>query len=352
MVAAGALAGCGSGSRTRIHPNADVVTRDDATAVATTLDEVEQALDAAESGDVVFVPPTATIDLTGTWIIPVPEGVTLAGGRGVRGPRGPVPGALFYTREGDESGGVGETLQKFFLQDGARITGIRLTGHHHEYVNAEIAYNSDYYAHRGGGIRVSGEGEVDNCEISGWPYAAVSLGDTAHVHHNYLHHNTWEGLGYGVAVSSDGKPVIEHNYFNYNRHAIAGEGHPDTAYVARYNVVGPDWIGHQFDMHGTEGMSGTAGSTTEIRHNTFQATRALEVKSRNPGGEYPAIHIRGTPTEGVWVEHNWFYHESREGAYEQTGGPHRVTFTNNHYGEDEPSDPDVGAPMSRRGGLF
>ena len=348
--AAGALAGCTSRSPATVHPDADVVTRDQATAVVTSRSGLKEELDAAESGDVVFIPPTVTIDLTGMWQLIVPGGVTLAGGRGIRGPRGPLPGALLHSQDGDEPPGR-ETYAKFILDKGARLTGLRLRGHHHEYVNPQYAYDGDYYAHRGDGVAVPFEGEVDNNEIYDWVHAAVSVDDSSHVHHNHIHHNTWEGLGYGVSVGTGGMPIIEHNYFNYNRHSINGAGDPRTSYVARYNVVGPEWMGHPFDMHGTEdGDGGIAGDRIEIHHNTFQNNSVLSINTRDPGPE-PAIKIRGTPTTGVWIERNWFYHDTREGAYTQYGGLKKVHFSKNHYGTNEPSDPDVGAPQ-KRGGLF
>lgn len=307
----------------------------------TTQEGLVRALESASRDDTVAVDPGAEISLNGIWRVTVPAGVTLSGGRGEE-----RPGALLYSIDGDE--GPDEKFhKKFRLQPGARFTGFRLRGHHQQYVNPETAFDEDYYAHRGGGVRASDDAEIDNNEISGWPHAAVlSVGD-AHVHHNFIHHNAWEGLGYGVGVpAGDHMPRIEYNYFNYNRHSITGGGGPDVGYIAQYNVFGEDWIGAQIDMHGTEGMTGVAGKRIEIRRNTFKATHAVEEKTRNPDREYPAILIRGTPTEGMWVENNWFRHADRDGAYKQSGGPENVTFTNNHYGEGPPSQSDIGAPPS------
>lgn len=345
--AAGALAGCTSGGPRRVHPDVDVVTAERATAEVTSLGGLRDALGSASAGDVVYVPPTETIDLTGEWLLEVPSGVTLAGGRGQPGPKGPLQGALLRSSDGDESPD-GETSQKFLLADGARFTGFRLRGHHHDYVNPVRKYDGDFYAHRGGGVKAEGKAEVDNNEIYDWVHAAVATTASARVHHNHVHHNCWEGLGYGVAVGHAGRPVIEHNYFNYNRHAISGEGHPETAYVARYNVCGPDWVGPQFDVHGTEGTSGVAGRRFEMAHNTFCATYAVN-EVTGSDDPLPAIYVRGTPKERVAVRNNWFYHRSRDGAYLQTGGPHEVTFSGNHYGRLPPGDEDVGAPRSHDG---
>lgn len=309
-----------------------------------TRDGLLTALESATRGDVVAVDPTAEIDLSGLWNVHVPTGVTVAGGRGVAG----AAGARLYSPEGD-NGPRGQTdPEKFRLGEGARFTGFRLSGHHDEYVNPEEAYDGDYFAHTGVGVRVGAGGVVDHCDISGWPFAAVLAEDDAHVHNNFLHHNTWEGLGYGVAVpKGEHMPIIEFNEFNYNRHSITSARSPEPGYVARFNVVGEDWVGHQFDVHGTEGMTGVAGDKFVIHNNTFRATRAVEAKTRDPGGEYPAIHVRGTPTTGAWIERNWFYHETQEAAFAQPNGPEKVHFANNHYGRSEPTEFFVGAQVWR-----
>lgn len=308
------------------------------------LEALLEAVEAAEPGDVVAVDPGAEIDLSGVWNVTIPAGVTLQGGRGPDG----APGALVYSTEGDEGRRNRSPQEKFRLGEGARFTGFRLRGHHHEYVNPWEELDGDYLAHRGGGVRVGAGGVVDNNEISGWPHAAVAAERDAHVHNNFLHHNTWEGLGYGVTVpDGDNMPVIEFNRFNYNRHSINCLGGPQAGYVARYNLVGEDWVGHQFDVHGSEGMTGVAGDEIVIHNNTFRGTRAVQAKTRDPGGEYPAIHVRGLPETGVWIERNWFYHDSREAAYEQPDGPRRASFSNNHYGPDEPRSPLVGVPEFR-----
>jgi len=303
---------------------------DDEPTVASSLGDLRDSLGAATWGDVVYVPPDVEIDLTGTWRLSIPDGVTLASD----GRMDDHDGARFHSSPGDEA--PEQHTHKFELGRSARLTGVQLEGHHHEYVNPIEEHDGDFYAHRGNGVWAGRDAVVDNNEISGWLYAAVWAEDDAHVHDNFLHHNTWGGLGYGVVVpSGDNMPLIEDNRFNYNRHSIAAGGGPEVGYVARNNVVGPDWVGAQFDMHGDEGMVGVAGDEVVIEGNTFRGTHTVEAKTRNPGAEVPAIHIRGTPETGVWVENNHFYHEDRASAYQQTDGPHRVHFSDNTYGRPE-----------------
>lgn len=342
LVAAGssALAGCSfleTEPETRTPP--PTRTETPTPGAVDTLAALLGTLESAESGDVVRVSADAAIDVSGEWSIRVPAGVTLSGG----GRAGGAGGATLYSTEGDETPHGRNGLLKFRLGEGARFTGFRLVGHHHEYVNPAEAFDGDYYAHRGGGVRAGSGAEVDNNEISGWVSAAVRAEDDAHVHDNFIHHNAWEGLGYGVAVpSGDHMPLVENNRFNYNRHSVTGGGGPDVGYVARNNVVGRDWVGAQFDMHGSDGMTGIAGSKIVIEGNVFRATTVVDAKTRDPDGVYPAILIRGTPTEGVWVERNRFYHPNREAAYEQTVGPTRAHFSGNVYNADETADPGDG----------
>lgn len=326
------------------RPPEETPTEEETGPVVDSTDQLVGALNAASEGDVITVAPDAELDLTGRWGITVPSGVTLAGTR-----EDGTPGALLQSPEGDETPESNSVKRKLELEEGARLTGCRLEGQYHEYVNPEEEHDGDYYAHNGGGGVTAKKGsEVDNNEISGWPYAAVFARGDPYIHDNYIHHNTWEGLGYGVAIP-EGRhmPVIESNEFNYNRHSISGAGGSEVGFIARYNVVGEDWVGSQFDMHGTEGMEGIAGKRIVIRQNTFKATRAVEAKTRNPGREYPAIDIRGTPTEGAYIQHNWFYHEDPESALRQPNGFENVHFEENHYGRREPVSMNIGAPATR-----
>ena len=47
------------------------------------------------------------------------------------------------------------------------------------------------------------------------------------MHHNFIHHNQYNGLGYGVCHGS-AYSLIEANLFDANRHSIAGTGVPKS----------------------------------------------------------------------------------------------------------------------------
>jgi hypothetical protein len=283
--------------------------------------ELLNALGSATDGDVVYVGGSAEINLGGTEIT-VPSGVTLASDRGVSG----AAGGHIYT--------TSIMWPLVYVSDGARVTGLRVSGPSYSYRE----YNSDEVDM---GLRVTGSNvEIDNNEIYGFTHAAVRPGGDTHVHHNHIHHNPMDGLGYGVSTTS-GHPIIEYNEFNYNRHSIASGG--GNGYTARYNHFGPAAVDHVMDMHRP------GGTTIEIHHNTVEAVSHVQ-----NSGQPESVAIRGTPSDVADIHGNWFYNpnepkSSPDGwdgsaiTQVHTSSWENVTFDNNHYGSDEPA-PDIGAP--------
>lgn len=282
----------------------------------TSFEELRDALGKAKAGETVFVSDGVKIDLTGREGLVIPAGVTLAGGRGV----GNTPGALLFTRQ----------LQTFkepvyanvvLLRtggDNVRITGLRLRGPDPELRTVEMIQLSNagtyYTVQNSDGIECTHAGlEVDNCELWGWSHAAVYLKSTgqttARIHHNNIHHNQREGLGYGVSLNNNAQAVIEANIFDWNRHAIADSGMPGSGYEASYNIIGFNANGHSFDMHGgKDRKDGTdiAGDWLRIHHNTFYAT------------DVSAICIRGIPNKSADINHNWFLNADPKTAIVQS----------------------------------
>ncbi len=181
-----------------------------------------------------------------------------------------------------------------------RITGIRLEGPDitTESVNPPAL-----------GIYASYRMEVDNCEIWGWSGAGIGVYRTGggsdmksggYFHHNNIHHCQMNGLGYGIIVANGSVSLIEANYFDYCRHAIAGDGHVENGYEVRYNVFGYNFPesnnAHRIDMHGVSTASGNvAGDRLIIHHNTFEAISTTDY----------CIAIRGIPRTGAYIDHNW-----------------------------------------------
>ena len=286
--------------------------------LVTTRQELLDALQAARSGETVYVADSTQIDLTGLQNIVIPAGVTLASGRG----NGGSEGALLYSR-------ALETIPLFITGGhGVRVTGLRLRGPDPERRTeqmAELYAAGQYYSiPNSRGIQtVHSNLEVDNCELSAWSHAAVYLmsGSTGHIHHSYMHHNQRSGLGYGVVLNeSDG--LIEANLFDWCRHHIAGTGRPRTSYEARYNLVLENANSHSFDMHGgADRGDGTdiAGTRIWIHHNTFQAVSVR------------AIGIRGRPEEMTEIYNNWFHHATPGAAIRQTNATGNVRHYKNQY---------------------
>lgn len=240
--------------------------------VVETAEDLMRALIQAKEGQVVFIKGDAVIDMTviqATMIIR--QGVTLASDRGNQG----STGALIYS----------DTLYSpiFTAYDNARITGLTIRGadpeprieFHKRCFSGDNPKGSSYYyrLNTNNGIDTARPGlTVDNCELAGFSHAAINLSSTDHyIHHNYIHHNQRNGLGYGVC---HGKAIslIEYNLMNYNRHDIAGTGASGSGYEARNNLQMGASLSHCFDMHGgSDRGDGTniAGNTILMHHNTF-----------------------------------------------------------------------------------
>tara|TARA_B100000131_G_scaffold138372_1_gene134710 strand:+ start:3461 stop:4546 length:1086 start_codon:yes stop_codon:yes gene_type:complete len=270
--------------------------------IAKDLDGLLDALSKAKQGDIVFIPDETIIDLTTRifiekLIIKVPEGVTLAGNRGQRGSQG----ALLSSDALD--------TPVMILANGpnVRVTGIRIKGpnqkkhlEHHNRSFGALGKGRDYYYKfpYSRGIQTEYPNlEVDNCEIYGFSHAGIYLinGNGHHIHHNFIHHCQYNGLGYGICHNKS-ESLIEYNLFNWNRHSIAGTGKSGSGYIARNNIQKGESLSHCFDMHGGRDRGdGTkiAGSVIKIHNNTFLS-------------EKPSVVIRGIPEIRCDVYHNWF----------------------------------------------
>jgi hypothetical protein len=293
------------------------------------LDELVEALAAARSGDTVFLAGDAVIECTeriyvDRLVLELPGGVTFASDRGRDGaPGGLIRSDTFATRPLIRVTGPG-----------ARLTGLRLQGpnprrciEHHTRAFRE-GHGRDYYYRfpTSSGIETEVDRlRVDNCELAGFSHSAVHLlNGTGHVvQHCFIHHNQYQGLGYGVCHDT-ADSLVEGNLFDANRHSIAGTGKPGCAYEARHNVELGTTLSHCFDMHGGRDRkddTDIAGTWMHVHHNTFRA------RGRR------AIVVRGTPEKEVRVEHNWFRHRTQAGAIR---GEQRLHVGRNAWGLQDP----------------
>lgn len=315
--------------------------------VATNIDELLDALAKAKPGQVVFIPGETEIDLTARvyiekLVLEIPAGVTLAGNRGQDGSAGALicSDALGYVirpAEGEDRTSEVKPLIKPMGAD-VRITGLRIRGpnpkryldHFHRSFGEKLPDGKirghDYYYQfpiaRGIVAKHSGL-EVDNCDISAFNHVAIFLIDSKdhHIHHNFIHHCQYHGLGYGL--THDGaSSLIERNLFDWNRHSIAGTGKPGSGYVARHNVELGTSLAHCFDMHG-HAFKGTriAGTTIRIHNNTFWAPAT-------------PVYIRGVPQDVCEVFHNWF--PRHEGPKQAIRHGKNTIVRDNAYGTEPP----------------
>jgi len=310
---------------------------DETVGPSASLQDLQNALDNASSGNVVYVDPDAEIDLgfdSDNPSLEVPAGVTLASGRGT------ADGcARLHADKKPGSDWVGsDTID---LHDNSRVTGLCIEGPTPGRKMNWFQNDHDYTD----GIDASGASdvEVDNNEIYGWPNAAVSGGDPIRIHHNFIHDNDQSGLGYGTS-KTQWKSIIEYNRFERNRHAVAGAGEAGEGYVVRHNVFGSEGIGgagHKIDMH-EDGESGMAGSTMKIYRNTVKFPDAQ------------GVYLRGTPRQSAEIYKNWFYNPNQPCLHKNAGGSYcaievnansfqNVTHRDNHYGSSEPAC-DIGGP--------
>ncbi|MCA9134385.1 MAG: right-handed parallel beta-helix repeat-containing protein [Planctomycetales bacterium] len=266
------------------------------------VDTLLDALSKAQAGQVIFIPGDTEIDLTthvyiDQLALKIPEGVTLASDRGHQG----SPGALLCS-DALKTPAIIRTAGPR-----VRVTGLRIRGpnpkrymeHHRRSFGPGGEGHKHYYKFPlSEGVVAAHPGlQVDNCELSAFSMAAISLdqGQDHHIHHNFIHHCQYNGLGYGVCLSN-ASALIEFNLFDWNRHSIAGTGQPGCGYVARHNVELGESLSHCFDMHGgrdRKDNTDIAGTSIEIYNNTFR------------GPKTPVV-IRGTPQDKCEVHHNWF----------------------------------------------
>jgi len=278
-----------------------------------------QLLIEAESGT--LSPPMAAAadpTVSGGMYISVPEG------NGMGNPVSPG-GRIFLSAANSD-----QPLALTAGGEQVRITGLRIEGPDRTIEEINTPTYGIYSTYR--------NLQVDNCEIYGWSGAAINIFRTGggeveaggYIHHNYIHHCQMDGLGYGVSVNQGAVSLIEANYFDYCRHAIAGTGLSGDGYEARYNICGPNFISntaHNFDMHGKPDPSGTgtiAGDSIRIHHNTFLGTE--------PSSSFP-VFIQGVPRVGAFIDHNWFYYD-RAAPVWQSNGEGNISATNNLIGPE------------------
>lgn len=320
-----------------------IVTEDEADAIVTTADGLETTVNNANSGETIFVPGDAIINLSGRLNIGPPDStsnVTIASDRGHNG----SPGALLY----DDTFTTHYPDALFLSEcDGWRMSGLRIRGPEGRNIDNDSSKQSRPIWTRGIGT------EVDNCELFHWTVAGHTHGgfsfpeSTVHCHHNFFHDCAMDGLGYGFD-HFNGHALVEFNYFNGHRHAITCAGQADASYVARYNFIDLLMYGFPIDMHPGDT---SAGEFLHVHHNTIMGL----IDQRN-GDVEEFLKVRGVPAQQSSCYNNWSRHgHPTQGDVSQQNAGNPIvqetvdTFTNldvhdNHYEEFDPSQYAVGCP--------
>lgn len=276
---------------------------EDADAVAINRDSLIDALNTADNGDLIFIAPWATIDLTGVHGQDVgAANVTLASDRGPDS----EGGELVVT---DSMPMIDKTVRRVFniTKPDFRATGFRLTGPqttHGEWIGYEQNRPMS-------GIELNADRpEVDNLVGRGWGHCPINIGragwvEQAHIHHCDLVDNPMDALGYGVAVRH-AAPLIQRCYFDYNRHSIAASGHADCSFVARFNILGPHGILHAIDMHSNKSPDGKG--TQGGKRVSIHSNEVLFSENTETGDPQEAVKLRGVPSDGGQILKNRFHH--------------------------------------------
>jgi hypothetical protein len=276
---------------------------------------LKTAIANASYGDIIYVNDDLQIEIPKGGTLTIPNGVTLASGRGRNGSQG----ALIFSNNFLDTD-YSFNYPAIIAGDDVQITGLRLRG-------PDSTSSSLNYGKQAVGIKqqYTKNMEVHNCEIYNWYVTGIYIinSDGANIHHNYIHNNQNPHIGYGICNRNKTDTRIAYNIFNRNRHDIAGVKNTNMeppSYTAKYNLIGPDGISHRFDMHGCgytdswgcpdmytkddSGPENLAGGTINILNNYF-----LPMKSP----KYHSVVIRGIPRDIANITGNYFPNDYASG---------------------------------------
>ena len=137
--------------------------------------------------------------------------------------------------------------------------------------------------------------------------------------------------------------AIEHNRFDFFRHAVAGSGEPGQDYEARSNLVLANAIDHVFDMHGQNETNPEADGSAFAGGEILVHGNTVLVRW------HPALVVRGRPQHGAWLYDNCLACASEGACWEQ------LHFEGNVHVDQSPDDApapnkynqvsDVGKPL-------
>jgi len=315
---------------------------------------LEQAASLKEKerdGFVIYIEGDAVIDFTG-WktadevgpyrpVVEIPDGIVVAGNRGVDGSKGPLL-RMAFTDEELAAFGTSQHpwMNKAFIQlgNGSRLTGVRVEGpdppsRYGPPLDWSAVPEDDpgqiWAKHtvqsRFNGVRLGDDAQVDNCEISNFQYSGLST--SRNTRSRMLCNTIRDVHAYPVLVGNSAYADVEGNRIYWSWHAIAGGGTPDSGYAFRNNIVihdGQGMLGHAIDMHAWRAMMrggqpgaqppyiDIAGDEIIVEYNTFLNSHEGIVRFRElrgMKGDFLGsmdVRIRGVPRVGAMIRYNWF----------------------------------------------
>ena len=252
----------------------------------------ENAID----GDIIYIDKGSVIDLTGLGMVTIRASITIDG-RGSKYAFG-APGKA---NEIKSDGGIITTssdgVMFKILAGNVTFKSLVLQGQGNS--NTGIYVLANYFT-------------ITKSELYGWNTAITIKGPTQNeISHNYIHHNN-KGNGYGVLMSGPGgHAVINNNDFNWNHHAVSGgtkTNDTQPGYTAKFNWLGPDSTGSDFDMHGCADYSDCSGN---------MSGRYLKIHDNVFTGSVSHVVVRGVPTGYAHVYDNHFAQVNINSAVKQ-----------------------------------
>ncbi len=284
----------------------------DADFVVNSVNELKNAINNSENGNVIYLSDDVDFVVSENDLpIIINKSIKLVSGRNYN----ELTGAKVYSHH------PGKTLFSIETND-VTFSGLRIIGYDTEV--GDDSYNPAITI----GIAINDCNNliVENCEISGWSYAGVFIKNSKNniIKNNHIHHNRRYGLGYGVVVHNDSETetnaIITCNYFEFNRHDIAGSGSENQSYEASFNTIGKPGVNtHRFDMHGKNGdTEEVAGRRIDIHDNIFEYdNNFVDDKGIRYNNNF-AVVVRGVPEEVASIHNNVFSHKCKRYAIKQS----------------------------------
>jgi Right handed beta helix region len=251
----------------KMHENSSEMNR---VVFVSNLQELKDALLQAKPYAVIWIASGARIELPVRGLIEITKPVTLKGQPADSGKSLPI----IY------SNNIGCDPAIIVRADHVTFESINFCGPDssiREQQMAQLSRENKYYSlPYSYALHIEGSNStVRKCNFSGWSYSAIALREgTGHlVERCSISYCRRSGLGYGVSLLN-AEASIKHNYFDFNRHDIAGSGSPKCGYVVEKNYFGANGNGHSVDMHTNPDTAlVVAGKYIIIRENTFHTPK-------------------------------------------------------------------------------